>query len=314
MREFDNLQIRKVDAGLLLVFRELLVRRRAADVAQHLGLSASAISHALSRLRDLFGEPLFIRRSHGLEPTQRALELGPQVERLLEAIDQVVSPERGFDPAGSRRRFRIACPDHIGSVVAPGLVAPFHREAPNATFSTRYAVFDRALRAVQRGEADVALGSFERVPPGFAAETLFEDRYCVVARHGHPLIDGALDWTTYASAGHLYCGNPDGALGEDAPIDRAAMNASYGSLPRQDFIRTEGYVPQWETAMLAVSRTDSLAECPASLARLYAGPLGLQVLEPPYPPFRFTVLAVRREGDADPGCDWLMQKIRAAVG
>ena len=313
MREFDNLQIRKLDAGLLLVFRELMVRRRASDVAEHLGLSASAISHALGRLRDLFGEPLFIRRSHGLEPTQKALELAPQVERLLELIDDVVSPERGFDPARSRRRFRVACPDWIGTLIAPGLVESFHREAPTANFATRYAILDRALRAVRRGEADVALGAFGAVPAGLAAELLFEDHYCVVARRGHPMIDGALDRRTYAIAGHLYCGNPDGALGEDVPIDRPAMDVSYGELPRPGLIRAEGYVPQWETVMLAVSRTDSLAECPFRLAERYAERLGLQVLEPPYRPFRFTVMAVRREDAADAGVDWLMEKIRAAV-
>src|ERR1700744_6714936 len=98
MNEFDSVQIRKLDGGLLLIFRELMARRRASDVAQHLGLSPSAISHALGRLRDLFGEPLFIRRSHGLEPTQRALELAPRIDALLDLMGETVSAERGFDP------------------------------------------------------------------------------------------------------------------------------------------------------------------------------------------------------------------------
>jgi DNA-binding transcriptional LysR family regulator len=313
MREFDNLKIRKLDAGLLLVFRELMVRRRASDVAEHLGLSPSAISHALGRLRDLFGDPLFIRRSHGLTPTQKARDLEPAVERLLELIDDVVSPERGFDPASSRRLFRIACPDWIGTLIAPSLVEAFHRDAPGLTFSTRYGVHDNALRAVQRGEADVALGAFDRIPAGFSVERLFEDQYCIVARQGHPLVDGAVDLVAYATAGHLYCGNPDGALGDDVPIDRPAMDATYGRLPAPSLIRTEGYVPQWETAMLAVSRTDSLAECPRRLAERYADRLGLQVLAPPYRPFRLQVLAIRRENVADAGADWLIDQIRAAV-
>src|SRR5579863_3989152 len=104
MTEFDQLQIRKLDGGLLLIFRELLARRRASEVAAQLGLSPSAVSHALGRLRDLFGEPLFLRRSHGLEPTQRALELAPRIEALIELIGQTVSTERGFDPASARRR------------------------------------------------------------------------------------------------------------------------------------------------------------------------------------------------------------------
>jgi DNA-binding transcriptional LysR family regulator len=313
MNEFDSVQIRKLDGGLLLIFRELMARRRASDVAQHLGLSPSAISHALGRLRDLFGEPLFIRRSHGLEPTQRAMELAPRIERLLGQIDEMVSSDSGFDPAASRRRFRIACPEDIASLIAQPLIAAFRLEAPGATFSTRWAILDRALRAVHRGEADVALGVFLAIPAGLASQPLLEDEHCVIARKGHPRVERSLDLATYATAGHLFVGNPDGALADDAPIDRPVMDATYGKLPVKPQIRTHGYVAQWETAMLAVSGSDVLAECPRSLARRYADRLGLQVLDPPYPPFRFTVQAVRRAATADAGVDWLMQKLAAAV-
>ena len=313
MNEFDSVQIRKLDGGLLLIFRELMARRRASDVAQHLGLSPSAISHALGRLRDLFGEPLFIRRSHGLEPTQKAIELAPRIERLLSQIDEMVSSDSGFDPAVSRRRFRIACPEDIASLIAVPLIAAFRREAPRATFSTRWAILDPALRAVHRGEADVALGVFLAIPAGLAAERLFDDDQCVIARQGHPSVQGSLDLATYARVGHLFVGNPDGALSHDPPIDRPAMDATYGKLPLAPQIRTHGYVAQWETAMLAVSGSDVLAECPRSLARRYADRLGLQVLDPPYPPFRFTVQAVRRAETTDAGVDWLMEKLADAV-
>ena len=94
-----SVQIRKLDGGLLLIFRELMAAPARQRRRRHLGLSPSAISHALARLRDLFGEPLFIRRSHGLEPTQRALELAPRIEQLLGQIDEIGSSESGFDPA-----------------------------------------------------------------------------------------------------------------------------------------------------------------------------------------------------------------------
>jgi len=313
MSDFDLNQIRRLDGGLLLIFRELMARRRASDVALHLGLSPSAISHALGRLRDLFGEPLFIRRSHGLEPTRRAVELAPKVERLLAQIDDMVSAESGFDPTGSRRRFRIVCPEDIASLIAQPLIAIFRREAPRAMFATQWAILDRALRAVHRGEADVALGVFLAIPPSLASHPLFDDELCVIAREGHPRVQGSLDLATYARVGHLYVGNPDGALSDDTPIDRPAMNAAYGELPVDSQIRTHGYVAQWETAMLAVSGSDVLAECPRRLARRFAGRLGLQVLDPPYPPFRFTVQAVRRAEVKDAGVDWLMEKLAEAV-
>jgi len=312
MNEFDQSQIRKLDGGLLLIFRELLLRRRAGDVAHHLGLSPSAISHALVRLRDIFGQPLFIRRSHGLEPTQKALELGPRIEALLTLMGETVSADTGFDPASSRRRFRIACPDDIGSLIGVGLVEAFANAARRAHFATRWAILDRALRAVRRGEVDVALGAFHQIPAGLVATPLYEDEYWVIARQGHPTIHGAIDLAAYGLNEHIFVGNPDGALADDTAIDREAMDATYGALPPAGLIRTRAYVPQWETAMLIVSNSNVLADCPRRLAERYAARLGLQVLAPPFKPFRFAVQAVRAEG-RDQGVDWLMERIAEAV-
>ena len=312
MNEFDQSQIRKLDGGLLLIFRELLLRRRASDVAQHLGLSPSAISHALTRLRDIFGQPLFIRRSHGLEPTQKALALAPRIEALLTLIGETLSADTGFDPASSRRRFRIACPDDITSLIGVSLVTTFATTARRAHFTARWAILDRALRAVRRGEVDVALGVFRQIPAGLIATPLYDDEYWVIARQGHPSINGAIDLVTYGQTDHIFVGNPDGALADDEAVDREAMDATYGALPPAGLIRTRGYVPQWETAMLIVANSNMLADCPRRLAERYAARLGLQVLAPPFEPFRFTVQAVRAAG-RDQGVDWLMERIAEAV-
>jgi len=298
-----------MDGGLLLVFHELLLRRRATDVANHLGLSPSAISHSLTRLRDLFADPLFVRRSHGLEPTQRAIELGPRIEALIAMMGAAASGEAGFDPAASRRRFRIVCPDHLATLMAAPLVEVFRAGAPRASFSTRPAFLERALRAVRRGEAEVAIGVFDRIGGGFLARELFEDDYCVIARKGHPVVTGAVDLETYARIGHVFVGNPDGVLAEDGPFDREAMRATYGALPGPELMRTHAYLTQWESVMLMVSESDVLADCPRRMARRFAERLGLQVIEPPYPPFRFTVQAVRRSEAPDAGVDWLVERV-----
>jgi DNA-binding transcriptional LysR family regulator len=313
--EFDNLKIRKLDGGLLLIFRELLTRRQANAVAQQLGLSPSAISHALRRLRELFDDPLFVRRSHGLEPTRRAIDLGPRIEALLQAMGQTVSGETGFDPGATRRRFRMAAAESLASVIGPGLVEAVGREAPLATFSIRYAVLERALRAVRRGEVDLALGVFPVIPPAFAAVPLFEDEYCVIARQGHPMVvEGRIDRGVYAAAGHIFVGSPDGALADEVTIDRGAIDATYGKLPGPHDIATHGYVDLWETAMLIVATTDAMADCPRSLAEQYAERLGLQVLDPPFRPFRFSIKAVRLAQVRDPGLDWFVEKLAAAAG
>ena len=125
---------------------------------------------------------------------------------------------------------------------------------------------------------------------------------------------GRVDAATYATAGHIFVGNPDGALADESPIDRETINAAYGELPGPNVIRTHAYVSLWETAMLIVASTDAMADCPRSLAVRHAARLGLQVLDPPFRPFRFTIQAVRRADAPDPGLDWFMAKLSAAVG
>jgi DNA-binding transcriptional LysR family regulator len=137
MADFDLLQIRKLDGGLLLVFRELLARRQASAVARQLGLSASSISHALSRLREVYGDPLFVRRSHGLEPTPRALQLEDQIAKAIEILGESIGGEMVFNSTKTRRRFKIACAEPFDSVIGPALVEVFRSEAPFATYSTR---------------------------------------------------------------------------------------------------------------------------------------------------------------------------------
>lgn len=314
MSEFDEMKLRSVDGGLLLVFRELLVRRRASAVAQRLGLSPSAVSHALARLRAIYGDPLFIRRSHGLEPTRRALELAPRVHAAIEAIGRTMGADAPFDPAASDRRFRIACAEPIDSVLGPALVEVFRREAPNATFSTRWAVLEPALRAVLDGEVDVALGVFHRIAAGLLASPLFDDDYVVIARSGHPDVRGGrIDRKLYATAGHVFVGSPDAPFTHEAPVDRRTMAATYGALPGPHLIRTHAYVSHWETAMLIVAQSDVLADCPRSLAQRHAARMGLQVCEPPVRSFTMTVQAVRRAKSPDQGIDWLMGVLAAAA-
>lgn len=301
-----------MDGTLLLIFRELLKHKRASAVAQRLGFSQSAVSHALTRLRELFGDPLFIRRSHGLEPTRRALELGPRVEALIDLISATVSSDGKFDPSESRRRFAIAAPDYLMSLLADRLVARFAREAPNATFAARHAILDRALAALRRGEFDLALGVFKEIPLGLKSEKLYDDEYCILVRRGHPRVRNKLDRKLYATIGHVFVGTPDGSLSDSPPLDREMINVTYGSMPSPSLVRTHGYVPAWETAMLIASNSDALVECPRRLAERYARALGLRIFDSPFAPFRFTVRAVWRDAQ-DPAVDWMRAQLRGAL-
>src|SRR5580692_10024497 len=167
MSDIDSDDIRRIDGGLLLVFRELCRRGQTTAVAAHLGLSQSAVSHALSRLRDLFGDPLFLRRPHGLEPTQRALELAPRIEALIDMMGAAVRPEPGFDPSLSTRWFNVAATVFAAEAIAGSLLGKLRDARFAGGFTLQFLRGHLGLDALRRGQIDVALGRFEVPPTGF---------------------------------------------------------------------------------------------------------------------------------------------------
>jgi hypothetical protein len=112
MTEFDNAKLRRLDLTALLVFEAVLRTRKAADVAREIGVTPSSVSHALARLRDVFGDPLFIRRPHGLDPTFVARALEPQITAALDALRGAIAAPNAFDSRTSRHVVRMSGGDY----------------------------------------------------------------------------------------------------------------------------------------------------------------------------------------------------------
>lgn len=302
MSDFDSVDIRRLDGGLLLVFRELLRRGRATAAAAALGLSPSAISHALTRLRDIFGDPLFIRRSHGLEPTARAKALAPRIEALIDLAQATLRREGAFDPRATTRRFNIVAPDFVIALIGARLVQALREQAPNASVIMMPMTHEAAFDALRRGDADLALGRFAAHPQGVSIEQLFEDRYCVVARRGHPRFrSGRISLKAYNETGHVYSFAP--GEGGDVWDDREAGTA-----------RLDAVVSRWMTVLIIVAASDSLGTVPRRLAERHADLLGLTILHAPFVSNRIPVAVARRAGISDAGRDWFLSQVRAAVG
>jgi DNA-binding transcriptional LysR family regulator len=300
MSDIDINKLRRLDGGLLLVFRELLRERRASRVAESLGLSQPAISHALTRLRDLFEDPLFVRRPHGFEPTRRALELGPQVDVLIGLAGQALTPDAGFDPAASTRMFRFAAPEFATALIGAALINRLREIAPRVSFACAPATEDEAMRVLQRGEADFAMGRFGKARSGYLVEDLWGDEYCVAARKDHPTLKGAIDEAAWRGTGHVFAWN-------------AAETAETATSEPDNRIAHLASVPGWVTALLLVAQTDAIATVPRRLAERHADKLGLQVIDLPFPPNRIVLSVMRRSGVKDAGVDWFLEQVRAAA-
>lgn len=295
-----NSDIRRLDGGLLLIFRELLRRRRATQTADALGLSQSAVSQALGRLRDIYQDPLFVRRPHGLEPTARALALGPKIEALIELAGATLAREKAFDPAASDRRFRMIAPEFVVALIGARLVERLRDVAPRVSFAVRSLPHELAFDAVKRGEADLALGRFGASRAGFAMELLFEDRYCVVARRGHPRFGDRITLAEYRDAGHIYSfAAGEGGESDDAGPDEAAV--------------TNAVVPRWLNALVMVAACDAIATVPRRLAERHAPALGLKILKAPFVHDKIRISLIRRNAVDDAGADWFLNEVRTAA-
>lgn len=304
MSDMSNSKLRRLDGTLLLVFVEAYRLRKLTAVADRLGMTQSAVSHALARLRGLFDDQLFLRRPFGVEPTRRARELAPRLEAIVRlARETLAEPER-FEPASSTREFRLTGLDFATALVGPRLIKRCRRSAPNVRLAFRALVREEALRALAEGEADVAIGHARRRRlADVAIEPLVEEPYRVAARQNHPMIRGTLDLKTYLALDHV-----SAAIGGDAGLVDRTLAAKGHSR------RIIATVPMFLPALAAVAESDAVVTMPAPLIEAYKKRFQLRSYEPPFAirPFMLSA-AWHRRNDGDPGLRWLVDQLRACV-
>lgn len=300
MANFDDAQLRRLDVTLLLVFEEAMASGKLSAAAKRLGLTQSAISHAIGRLREVFGDELFIRTPRGVRPTPRALALREPLAEALRLIGGAIRPA-SFDPARDERVFRVAASDYETAWFAPLLVGD---GAGASRFIFRTLIRRDALDALQAGDIDLLLGYAWDKGRACEAVTLYDEDYRVVARQGHPALARPLDIGRYASHGHVLV-SPGATL--SGVVDEALAKAGVSR-------RVVAAVPYFLAALATVARTDLLATVPSRVARCHAAGFGLATAVPPVPVRSFPVRMVwsRRLG-ADPALAWLRERVREAA-
>src|SRR3981081_894674 len=129
------MDLRSVDLNLLVTFEAVLTERSVSAAAERLGVTQSAVSHALRRLRGVFHDQLLVRGPAGMEPTPRALEIAEVVTEALGQIEQVISQPRGFDPCRSERTFTMRVSEYVAPFLLPTLCSWLRRQAPRVTLN-----------------------------------------------------------------------------------------------------------------------------------------------------------------------------------
>lgn len=301
MSELSKSEFRRLDLTLLLVFLGLLRHRKALNVAVELGLTQSAISQALKRLRDIFGDELFLRRPHGMEPTATALALETPVAAAVDALRGALGTARTFDPATATGLVRVAALDAEQAVLIPPLAARLRQLAPGLTLSVLPLGRGAAMDALSEGRADLVLGFVWDLPDAICSDPLYDESFLVAGRPEALPQAPRISLDDYCAADHVLI-SPGGDLRGVVDDQLQAMDRG-----RRVILGLPAFLP----ALAAVAASRSIVTLPARVARTFAPGFGLATAEPPIPVRTFPVSAFwHRRNDTDPRILWIRQRLR----
>jgi DNA-binding transcriptional LysR family regulator len=293
--------INSLDLNLLLVLEALLEERNVTRAAARVGLTQSAASSALGRLRAALGDPLFRRTARGMSPTARAMELAVPLRSALAQIRAALSENSGFDPSASGRSFRLGMTDYAELVLLGPVLSRVGRDAPGVQILVRRLdrIFIPPESELRDAALDAAVGFFPEassLEPGTHSLNLYSEKNVCIARKGHPILRGKLTPARFAAAGHVGVFYRNEVRGL---VDSALANHG---LRR----KLRATTPHFLSAAQVVSESDLIAVVPEGLANRFRKFLHLEIRKVPVamPPLHMRLLWHER-ATLDPGHQWL---------
>ncbi|CAN5482064.1 LysR family transcriptional regulator [soil metagenome] len=197
------MNINTLDLNLFLVFQAIHETRSVTLAGERIGMTQSAVSNALKRLRERFNDPLFVKTHEGMVPTPIAERLIGPVELGLAQFSQAIDQSRQFDPETSKRLFRIAINDIGQLVMVPQLLASALEIAPGVRFETLDSSISDSRQKMMNGQIDLAMGSWEPMGLSFHQQRLFDENFVVLLSKDHPIKPGKLTLDAYLAASHV---------------------------------------------------------------------------------------------------------------
>lgn len=292
--------LRRIDLNLLVTLHALLVEKHVSRAARRLHKSQPAVSHALANLRDIFDDPLLVRRAGKLEHTARASEL---LQPLTEALNQLgaLIEQPTFDPTQAKRVFRLAMSDYGTRVILPGLARLLRAHAPEVDIQVVQGSRASMLAGVHDGDLDMAFGVFQQqLSDELRTHSLYVEHFVCAADKNTLPKGGSLDRTQWLSRPHVL-----------VALQSSENNEIENALSREGVSRRVAMtLPHWGVASRVVLNTDLILTAARRSFDLFMEDPQLQLFTPPYPidPFEFNMVwHSRREGDA--GHNWLRQTI-----
>ncbi|KQU89121.1 LysR family transcriptional regulator [Variovorax sp. Root318D1] len=297
----NAMHIEKLDLNLLRLFDAVFRARSVSRAADALGLTQPAASHGLTRLRLLLGDALFTRTPGGVAPTPRAERLAVPVQAALAMLQQALAEPERFDPATTRKLFRIHMSDIGEGRFLPALMARLRELAPGVRIETMPLATGDIGAALDSGRVDFAFGFLPKVKDTQRAQ-LLKDRYIVLLRKGHPFAKRRRSGQALLEALH--------------ELDYVAVRTHADTLRILQLLNLEDRLrlttEHFMVLPAIVRATDLAAVMPRNIARGFAEEGGYAIVEPSFPLRDFTVsLHWSKRFEADPANHWLRQVVTA---
>ena len=297
------MNINTVDLNLFLVFQAIYTTRSVTLAGDRIGMSQSAVSNALKRLRERFADPLFVRTPNGMVPTAVAAKLIEPIEEGLAKFNQAIDQTRRFDPATSNQLFRIAINDIGQLVLMPKLLAAALAQAPKVRFETVEVTPANCRQLMVDRRVDLAIGSWEPLGSGIYQQRLFEEGYVVLLGANHPLKSEKIELAEYLAAEHIVY-RPSGASYDALQATLSGLNV----LDQRKVVLTAAHSLGLSTMVAA---SGLLLSLPERLAQaMAASGTDLRIAQLPFvvPPFPIKQ-QWHEQSHSDAGHQWLRRLV-----
>ena len=290
------------DLNLLPVLQALLQTRSIKRAGALVGLSPSATSHALARLREFLGDPLLVRAGRQMQLTARAETIAPRLQQALSMLEDSLEETETFDPLTLDRSFRIATTDYVEMVLAPALGTRLCAEGPGVNLlheRTR----DPAA-ALRSGAVELSIHVAYPMPDDIESYPLIDETFACAMRSGHPALQRRLTARRFAALDHLLVSPRGGVRGI---VDEKLEAMGLGR-------RVARTVASFTAAPFLLRDSDLVLTAPRRLVEAVAADLGLSIVPPPLDLTGFTLaLAWHRRHADDPAHAWLSTQVITAA-
>jgi DNA-binding transcriptional LysR family regulator len=293
------LKLAAVDANMLVALDALLSECHVTRAAARMGVTQSAMSQTLGRLREQFDDPILARVGRRMEPTPFALRIHPRLRQAIRELEHIVQDRPAFDPASASRRFVVSTVDYVALVLVPPLNSRIGESAPGVSLAVHAPEAGSTVETLEAGVADLYIGVRGEAERGLSTKRLWQEPFRVVVRRGHPLVDSpaAEDYVRFPHI-HVSPRREPGSV-----VDRALAERG---LTRP--IAAE--VPYFALVPGLLQGSDLVATVPGRFARWLETQHPVVSLEPPVSLGELTLyMAWHPRFDGEPGLTWLREQV-----